>query len=176
MTLALDAATVSESAGQVAITATLDGPAPDGGVSLRLVPSPDDTAARDADYAMPHTTTITDDDTSDDAKYTVLPVDTVAVPNTAAEQEQRLANQPPTIASAIGDANITSESGTHQVSLSGVFSDAESDALPITANSSDFAVADAILFQGTLTVTAVSDGSPDLMKSRNFTLALRLTL
>ena len=45
------------------------------------------------------------------------------------------------------------------ISLSGVFSDADGDALTITADTSDFEVAEAILFQGTLTVIAVADGS-----------------
>ncbi len=53
MTLALDAATVSEGAGRVTVTATLDVPAPYGGVSLLLYPGMDDTAALNADYTMP---------------------------------------------------------------------------------------------------------------------------
>ena len=46
-----------------------------------------------------------------------------------------------------------------EVSSSGVFSDADGDDVTITADTSDFEVAEAILFQGTLTVIAVADGS-----------------
>ena len=53
VTLALDPATVSESAGEVTVTATLDGPAPAEGLNLRLYANPGDTAERDADYTMP---------------------------------------------------------------------------------------------------------------------------
>ena len=50
---AVAARTVGEDAGNVALTATLDAPAPHGGITLRLFPGPDDTAAQDADYTMP---------------------------------------------------------------------------------------------------------------------------
>ena len=52
----------------------------------------------------------------------------------AAPQQQ---NRAPTVANAIADATIVNESGTQSVSLSGVFSDADSDALTVTAASSD---------------------------------------
>ena len=45
--------------------------------------------------------------------------------------------QAPTVSNAIADATIIHESGTLTISLSGVFSDADSDALDITAASSD---------------------------------------
>ena len=38
------------------------------------------------------------------------------------------------MASAIEDATITGESGTHEVSLSGVFTDADEDDLTVTAS------------------------------------------
>ena len=47
------ARTVGEDAGDVTLTATLDVPAPPGGITLRLFAGPDDTAARYADYTMP---------------------------------------------------------------------------------------------------------------------------
>ena len=45
-------------------------------------------------------------------------------------------NRAPTVAAAIADATIVSESGTKQISLSGVFSDADGDSLTVTATSS----------------------------------------
>ena len=53
------------------------------------------------------------------------------------------ANSAPTLASPISDATIVKEGGTLQVSLSGVFSDADSDTLTITASSSNESVATA---------------------------------
>ena len=74
---------------------------------------------------------------------------------------EELENQAPTVSSAIADATIVSESGTHEISLSGVFSDADNDALTITAASSDESVATVSVAadQSTLTVTAYSRGS-----------------
>ena len=63
---------------------------------------------------------------------------------------RELENLAPTVSSAIADAIIVNESGTHQVSLSGVFNDADNDALTITASSSDEVVA---------TVSVAGDGS-----------------
>ena len=63
---------------------------------------------------------------------------------------QQQPNQAPTVTSAIGDATILNESGTHQASLSGVFSDADNDPITITAASSDETKA---------TVSVASDGS-----------------
>ena len=60
------------------------------------------------------------------------------------------ANQVPTVSSAIPDATIVNVSGTHQVSLSGVFDDPDNDNLTITASSSDNARA---------MVSVASDGS-----------------
>ena len=70
-------------------------------------------------------------------------------------------NRAPTVASAIADATIVNESGTQDVSLSGVFSDADSDSLTLIAGSSDetkatVAVADDY---SSLTVTAKSRGT-----------------
>ena len=63
---------------------------------------------------------------------------------------QQPANRAPTVASAIADAVIVDASGTHSVSLSGVFTDADGDALSVTAVSSNDAVA---------TVSVSADGS-----------------
>ena len=46
------------------------------------------------------------------------------------------ANEAPTVVSAIGDVTFVNESGTQDVSLSGVFTDADNDSLTITARSS----------------------------------------
>ena len=72
----------------------------------------------------------------------------------------RQANRVPTVTSAIGDATIINESGTHQESLSGVFSDADNDSLIITASSSDNlkAIVDVATDYSTLTVVALSRG------------------
>ena len=103
--------------------------------------------------------------TSDDPQYAVLQVSTVSVSvtDTTAEREQPQAppNQAPTVSSAISDATIVNESGTREFSLSGVFSDADSDALTITAGSSNDAVATVSVAAdySTLTVTAKSRGT-----------------
>ena len=307
VSLALSAATVSESAGDVTVTATLDQPAPAGGLELRLYASPDDTAERDADYTMPEsltvpfgqrsgtatvsitgdaldesdetavigvsaqtdhatlnataTLTITDDDTagvtvsaaspvevaeggtatytvvldsrptadvtvaassgdtgaatvspashtftasdwntpatftvsgvadtdsddetvgishsvtSTDAGYGSVVVSTVsvAVSDTTPPQQQGQdppANRAPTVSSAIADATIVSESGTQQVSLSGVFSDADNDALTITAASSDTAKATVSVASdyASLTVTAKARGTATITVTAN---------
>ena len=59
-------------------------------------------------------------------------------------------NRAPTVSGAMADVTITSESGTRQASLSGVFDDADGDSLTISAASSNDAVA---------TVTVASDGT-----------------
>ena len=78
-----------------------------------------------------------------------------------AAQQQETSNQVPTVSSAIADVTIVNESGTEQVSLSGVFSDAESDALTITAASSDESIATVAVAsdQSALTVTAKARGT-----------------
>ena len=86
--------------------------------------------------------------------------DTFDVAVTQAPQLQQ-ANRAPTVASAIGDATILNESGTREVSLSGVFSDADDDSLTITAASSDDTKATVSVAsdQSSLTVTAKSNGT-----------------
>ncbi len=71
------------------------------------------------------------------------------------------ANSAPTVASAIADATVVNESGTQSVSLSGVFDDADNDALTITAASSNTAKATVSVAadQSTLKVTAKSRGT-----------------
>ena len=83
---------------------------------------------------------------------------------TPAPQQQQVVdpnNNAPTVASAIADATIVKETGTHQVSLSGVFSDADNDSLTVTAASSDTAVATVSVAadQSSLTVTARARGT-----------------
>ena len=261
------ARTVGEDAGNVTLTATLDVPAPPGGITLRLFAGPDDTAARDADYTMPDTIvirdgewsgtatiavtddaldeadetanitafaalfdgdltgtavlTITDDDSTtpgqqeqeqttqqkyasliakikewrNDPRYvhdkahtdrwdrTLLTfgetvADTTLEPMTADEAQtyadrgwtrwvevtealRELENQAPTVSSSIADATIVNESGTEQVSLSGVFDDPDNDTLTITAGSSAETVATVSVASdySSLTVTAKSRGT-----------------
>ena len=282
VTLSLDAATVSEDAGDVTLTVTLDAPAPEGGIGGFLFAGDDGTATADVDFTLPFsifipggersatatvsiidddldeadetvvlsalfdmgtalledkiTLTITDNDACDSCggeggtgavqqpqtpqeKYADLIADmkewrddpccahnkahtdrwdrvllafgeTVSdaslTPMTATEAQgyadrgwtrwERVAdalaeleaapqsdppNSAPTVASAIDDATIVNESGTQTVSLSGVFSDADSDALTISAASSNEAVATVSVAadHSSLTVTAKSRGT-----------------
>ena len=71
------------------------------------------------------------------------------------------ANRAPTVASALADRTIVNNRSTSDVSLSGVFSDADSDALTITAVSDDEAVATVSVATdySTLTVTAKARGT-----------------
>ena len=70
-------------------------------------------------------------------------------------------NRAPTVSAAITDATIVNESETKEVSLSGVFSDADNDALTITAASSDETKATVSVASdySSLTVTAKSRGT-----------------
>ena len=101
---------------------------------------------------------------SQDAKYAAVltPSVTVAVSDTTPpDQQQKAANNPPAVASAIDDATIVNESGTRGAALSGVFSDADGDALTITAASSDESVATVSVAadQSALTVAAKARGT-----------------
>ena len=166
LTLSLGQATVGEDAGTVSITATLDAPAPPDGVSVSLYSS-GGNATDGTDYTLPASIyiavgersgsasiTITDDAvTESDESVTISTyvdifgqemTDSVTLTITdndgttvAADQD----NQPPTVSSAISDVTIPHETGTWTISLSGVFSDADSDPLNITATSSDAATA-----------------------------------
>ncbi len=79
----------------------------------------------------------------------------------AAAQQQGTPNQAPTVSAPIADATIVNESGTKQVSLSSVFTDADGDSLTITAASSDEAVATVSVAPNysTLTVSAQARGT-----------------
>ena len=100
--------------------------------------------------------------TSDDPRYAVLQVSavSVSVTDTTAPGQQR-ANSAPTVSAAIDDVTIVSESGTRRVSLSGVFADADNDALTVTASSSDekVAVAGVSDDQSTLSLLAKARGT-----------------
>ena len=72
-----------------------------------------------------------------------------------------LENRAPTVSAAIADATIVNESGTKQVSLAGVFRDADGDSLTVAAGSSDDGVATVSVaadYSG-LTVTAKNRGT-----------------
>ena len=70
-------------------------------------------------------------------------------------------NEAPTVESTVPDATIASESGTHEESLSGVFTDADGDDLTVTATSSDETVATVSVSadHATLTVSAQARGT-----------------
>ena len=87
----------------------------------------------------------------------------------AAQAQQQPANNAPTVASAIDDATIVNEKGTKQVSLSGVFTDADSDSLTVTAGSSDEKVATVSVStdQTSLTVTAKKRGTATITVTAN---------
>ena len=65
----------------------------------------------------------------------------------------------PTVSSAISDVSGMSIGDTQDISLASVFSDADNDSLNITASTSDYNIAEAIIFQDTLTIIAVGNGS-----------------
>ena len=68
-------------------------------------------------------------------------------------------NNAPTVASALGDLSGLREGDTRQVSLAGVFTDADDDTLTITTNSSNDGVATATLNDQNLTVSAKQAGT-----------------
>ena len=98
---------------------------------------------------------------------------------------QATPNREPTVSATIADATIGNESGTKQVSLSGVFSDANYDALTITAVSSNEAVATVSVAsgyssltvnahaRGKVTVTVTADDSNGGTVSDTFTVTVK---
>ena len=68
-------------------------------------------------------------------------------------------NNAPTVASALGDLSGLREGDARQVSLAGVFTDADGDALTITASSSNDDIAAATVNGQSLTVTAKQTGT-----------------
>ena len=100
------------------------------------------------------TITVTARDSDDNRVSDAFDVSVTAPP------PQETPNRAPTVSSAIADATIVKESGTEQVSLSGVFSDADNDSLTVTATSSNPAVATVSVASGyaSLTVTARARG------------------
>ena len=68
-------------------------------------------------------------------------------------------NNAPTVASALGDLSGLREGDARQVSLAGVFTDADGDTLTITTNSSNDGVATATLNGQNLTVSAKQTGT-----------------
>ena len=65
----------------------------------------------------------------------------------------------PTVSSAISDISGMSIGDNQDISLDGVFRDADNDSLNVTASTSDYNIAEAIIFQDTLTIIAVGNGS-----------------
>ena len=116
------------------------------------------------------TVTVTAEDSdgnriSDDFDVTVV----AAAQPQAQQQQQQTTNRAPTVASALGDVTIVTESGTREVSLNGVFNDADSDSLTLTAASSADAVATVSVSAdySTLTVTAKSRGTATITVTAN---------
>ena len=101
------------------------------------------------------TVTVTAQDSDGNSVRDAFDTTVVAAP------QQQQANRAPTVSSAIADVTIVRESGTRQVSLSGVFSDADSDSLTISASSSDETKATVSVASdnSSLTVTAKSRGT-----------------
>ena len=64
----------------------------------------------------------------------------------------------PAVSSALSDLRLYTDV-VQEISLSGVFSDADGDALTFTAESSDDELVSAFVFHGTLTIVAVAEGS-----------------
>ena len=85
---------------------------------------------------------------------------TCRVPGGSPPQQQQ-ANRAPVVSVPIADATIVHESETKQVSLSGVFSDADNDALTVTGGSSDKTKATVSVASdySSLTVTAKARGT-----------------
>ena len=100
-------------------------------------------------------------------------------------QQQEPTNTVPTVSSAIADATIVNESGTRQVSLSGVFSDGDGDALTVTAQPSDTTIATVSVSadhstltvsaqaRGTATVTVTADDGNGGTVSDSFTVTVK---
>ena len=93
-----------------------------------------------------HTVTVSHQITTTDPKYATAAAASVTV----AVTDTTPANQAPTVASPIADIDDLAVGDTREVSLAGVFDDADSDPLAITAESSNNAVA---------TVSAAIDGT-----------------
>ena len=209
VTLSLGDASVSEGAGTATITATLNAPAPPGGVSVSLYSS-GGNAADGTDYTLPGsiyisagdrsgsaTITITDDTVDEPDEKAVITVlaeifgqaMTDSVTLTITDNDGVIVvdqtNRAPTISSAIADVTIPHEGGTRTVSLAGVFSDADSDSLNVTASSSDAAKAgvsvasdDASLTltgkaRGTATITVTADDGNGGTVSDAFTVTVK---
>ncbi len=101
------------------------------------------------------------------------------------QPQQGTPNQAPTVSSALGDVIIVNESGTRRASLSGVFDDADNDALTITAASSDDAKATVSVAsnqssltvnaqaRGTATITVTADDGNDGTVDDTFTVTVK---
>ncbi len=183
--LSLGDASVSEGAGTATITATLNAPAPPGGVTMSPYSS-GGNATDGTDYTLPGsiyisagdrsgsaTITITDDTVAESDERAVITVFaeifgqamTDSVTLTITDNDGVIVveqtNRAPTISSAIADVTIPHEGGTRTISLAGVFGDADNDSLNITASSSDAAKAGVSVSSDytSLTLTAKARGT-----------------
>ncbi len=125
--------------------------------ALTVTAASSDTAVATASVSSDHSTLTVSARSRGTATVTVTADDGNG--GTASDSFTVTVKAAPTVASALADVSGMEVGSTRDVSLSGVFSDADGDALTVTTNSSDDAVANAWAFQGTLTVTAISAGS-----------------
>ena len=149
------------------------------GDTLSVTASSDDEAVATVSVAADHSALTVTGVAEGTATVTVIAqdsdgnrvMDDFAVSVVAQQQQppQAPPNQPPTVASGIADATIVNESGTRQVSLDGVFDDADGDSLTVTAASSDDAKATVSVSAdySSLTVTAQAWGTTTVTVTAN---------
>ena len=100
---------------------------------------------------------------------------TVSLPvSDTTPEQQGPPNRAPMVSSAIADAIVVNESGTRQVSLSGVFDDADGDSLTVAAAASDEGIATVSVAsdQSSLTVTAKAWGTATITVEDAFTVGV----
>ena len=158
--------------------------------STLIVPAGSSTAtlsvpiASDADDDSGEEFTVSIDPAPDFTAWTTAPGGAASATVSISEQVA-LSNRLPTVASGIGDVTIVNESGTQDVSLTGVFSDADSDSLTITAASSDETKATVSVAgdyssltvtakdRGTVTITVTADDGKGGTVSDTFTVRVK---
>ena len=178
LTLTVQNATVAESVGTVAVTATLNHAAETGGVQVTLSAATGSTATATDDYSLPAAFTINEgnktatanvtivDDTDDEQNETIVlrassttsGITITGVTITITDNDDP-PNQAPTVSMAIADITGLATEATREIDLSNHFSDADNDTLTYTAASGDKTKATAEVSGSTLTVTGVAAGA-----------------
>ncbi len=155
-----DATIVSESGTQtVSLSGVFDDP---DGDSLTITAASDDEATATVSVAGDYSSLTVNAQARGTATITVTADDGNG--GTVSDAFTVTVKAAPAVASAIADMDLKAgatqdEGGVRDVTLSAVFSDADGDSLTFTADTSDFAIAEALLFQGILTVVGLADGS-----------------